>query len=237
MDNKLVSQIEDKKLSEIFSTGWITGFNINGKDYGGELRSLVGDGRIEALKKLYDFTGKRVLELGPLEGAHTLTLSMMGAKEVVAVEARLENFYKCCLIKDIFNLNKVKFILGDVRDYDFSQLGKFGVVVCSGILYHLTDPLDLIKKLSVYPKVLIWTHVADSIYPVGEEKEVNGYKGKYYTEGNNVQCAGLEAKSFWLYRDELLRMLKEVGLSDITVIQEAELYDIHAKTILLLASK
>ncbi len=231
------SQIEDKKLSEIFSKNWITGFNINGKNYGGELTNLVGDERIKELKKLYDFTNKRVLELGPLEGAHTLTLSMLGAKEVVAVEGRLENFIKCCIVKNLFNLNKVKFVYGDVRDYDFSQLGKFDVVVCSGILYHLTDPSDLIKKLSAYPRVLIWTHIADTVYPVGEDKVVNGYKGKYYIEGNNVQCAGLEPQSLWLYKEELLRLLNDNGFSNVNIINEGELYNIHAKAILLLASK
>jgi hypothetical protein len=40
-----------------------------------------------------------------------------------------------------------------------------------------------------------------------------------------------------MYKDDLLRMLKDVGLTEIDIVQESELYDIHAKTILLYASK
>ena len=47
--------------------------------------------------------GKTVLELGPLEGAHTYQLHQRGAN-IVAVEASKQAYLKCLITKEIVGL-------------------------------------------------------------------------------------------------------------------------------------
>ena len=60
------------------------------------------------------FDGKRILELGPLEGGHSYMLHKAGASQVVAVEANSKAFLKCLIVKQIFDLTNVEFLFGDV---------------------------------------------------------------------------------------------------------------------------
>jgi hypothetical protein len=64
---------------------WITKFNVDGRLYGGS-EDLTNDWRIKRLNELYSVKDKRVLELGALEGAHSLMLSRFGSNQVVSVE-------------------------------------------------------------------------------------------------------------------------------------------------------
>ena len=52
-------------------------------------------------EKLGKFLSKRVLELGPLEGAHTYMLQQLGAKEIISIESNKRAFLKCLIIKNI----------------------------------------------------------------------------------------------------------------------------------------
>src|SRR5437763_7974065 len=63
------------------------------------------------------FDGMSVLELGPLEGAHSFQLQLLGAANVVAVEANTEAFLKCLIVKEIAGLDRVRFLLGDFTAY------------------------------------------------------------------------------------------------------------------------
>ena len=58
--------------------------------------------------------GFRVLELGPLEAAHTYLLERLGASEIVAVEANTEAFLKCLIVKEALGLTNAQFLCGDI---------------------------------------------------------------------------------------------------------------------------
>ena len=77
---------------------------------------LFDDSRIKWLEsQLGSFEGKRVLELGPLEGGHTFMMERAGAT-VTAIEANQRAFLKCLIVKDAFHL-KSEFLFGDFRPY------------------------------------------------------------------------------------------------------------------------
>jgi SAM-dependent methyltransferase len=226
--------LSEEEIENLFAKFpvWTTGFNINGKWYGGEDRALVMDQRLLKLNEVCPVAGKTILEIAPLEAAHTLTLLQLGAKSVTAIEVREENLEKCKIIKKIFGLRKAKFLQGDVRTFDFSTLGKFDIVLCSGILYHLTDPLALIDKLSkLTDNIFLWTHIASETYPVQEDKN---RLGKLYKEENSLE-AGLESTSLWLYDDVLLNAFRELDF-DPQVLSEGMLYG-NSAHILIYASK
>lgn len=232
------SIMSEEEITKLFSKFpiWTTQFEINGKKYGGVDDALIMDQRLIKLNEVCPVKGKTVLELAPLEAAHTLTLLELGAKSVTAIEVREENLEKCKIIKKIFRLKKAKFLQGDVRTFDFSTLGKFDIVLCSGILYHLSDPVALLKKLSgISDKIFIWTHIANNYYPVGKDVIVNDCIGKYYNEEKSLE-AGLEEKSLWLYESELFKAINDSGFKEIEVLNKGILYG-NSEHILLHASK
>lgn len=220
---------------------WKTRFSINGKIFGGD-NDLTNDGRIYLLDKIFSLKGKRVLELGALEGGHSLMLSRLGAREVISVEGRLENFVKCCCIKDLFELHNVHFVLGDVNDVTLEGYGTFDIIVAIGILYHLSDPARVLRNLSrMTTRLFIWTHCSDESYPDGPVRTVcsdgSSYQGKTYVEGGPREpLSGLEPFSFWPFEEDLCGMIGDIGFSP-KILDKGSLGEHRAKHCTIIATK
>ena len=107
------------------------------------------------------FDGKRVLELGPLEGGHTYLLETRGAA-VTAVEANARAFLKCLIFKEIVGLKSTRFLCGDFMEYLRTTPDRFDFCLASGVLYHMTQPAELIARVAeVAEKAYFWTHYYD----------------------------------------------------------------------------
>lgn len=172
---------------------------------------------MELLKKYYNVKDKRVLELGALSGEHTKQLISMGAKEVIAIEGRKSNFDLCLDRK----LKNVTFIHKNIEIVDFTSLGVFDLCVASKILHHLTNPIKTIMNLSkVADNIFIFYRVASKKCPDGKETVLySKYKGKKCSEGDSI-FSGLSPYSVWLYKEDLLQLLNDVGYKNINIIAE-----------------
>lgn len=124
---------------------------------------LFADGRIVwANAVLGPFRDKDILELGPLEGAHSTMLEQLGAASVTAIEGNARAFLKCLCVKELMGLTKTRFKLGNFVPY-LQECHSYDAIICSGVLYHMTDPLqllDLVTRKS--DRLLIWTHYYDA---------------------------------------------------------------------------
>ena len=87
----------------------------------------------------------RVVDLGCLEGGYAVEFARMGF-DTLGIEVREENISKCNYVKSDLNLPNLQFVKDDVRN--IAAYGKFDIVLCYGLLYHLNDPIDFIKKVS-----------------------------------------------------------------------------------------
>ena len=179
--------------------------------------------------------GRRILELGPLEGGHSSMLEQAGAAEVLAVEANVRSFLKCLCIKEIFGLSKVRFVLGDCMAFMEQSPGGWDMVFASGILYHMKEParfLSLLPRMA--PRVFLWTHYFDEriirdtpalAHKFGplEDGTVDGYRYQFveqsYKEalGWSGFCGGSAETSLWLTRSSILGLLKHLGYRTIEV--------------------
>jgi 2-polyprenyl-3-methyl-5-hydroxy-6-metoxy-1,4-benzoquinol methylase len=89
----------------------------------------------------------RVLDLACHEGGYALELARHGAT-VVGIEGRRENVEKARFAADALRLDRATFIEDDVRNLALSIHGRFDVVLCLGIHYHLEghDAIRLLER-------------------------------------------------------------------------------------------
>lgn len=197
---------------------WLSRFVIDGVPLGGTFDYSTDPRPLVLERRLGSLAGKRILELGALEGGHTLTLAARGAT-VLAVEGRPANYERCRFIQRHFGLARVEFVLGDLRSVDFATLGRFDAVLNSGVLYHLDAPWDLLARLArVAPAMLIWTHcaaAAETAIGVGGET----FEGSWYPEPVEHSLSGTQARSFWPTRATLTRMLEVTGWPAVTWLE------------------
>lgn len=216
---------------------------------------LFNDGRIHWGGKLIGgYTGKRVLELGPLEAAHTTMIERAGADEIIAVEANTTAFLKCLAIKEIFNLQRSRFLLGDFIGYLENTDAQFDVCVASGVLYHMAEPIKLLHLIAQHAEtVLLWTHYYDAqiiestpslarkFTHLGEREDYGiRYAVHKQTYGETVTgtrfFGGNKPYSLWLERETILTALEQFGYTDITIGFD-EPNQVHGPAFALLARK
>jgi hypothetical protein len=187
---------------------------------------LFDDARIKWLEtKLGSYSGRRVLELGPLEGGHTYMMERAGAN-VVAIEANQRAFLKCLIVKDALHL-KSEFLYGDFRPYlETAAPDRFDFVLAIGVLYHMLEPLKLLHDIArVTDAFGLWTHYYDPdiisdtlrfdtkpVVQTVEGKSAEVYRQHYLSSvGSPKFCGGSEPASCWLAKDGLLQYMNCLG--------------------------
>ena len=203
--------------------GWTSQFVLDGRPVGGPMDVTADDRLAWQLAAAGGAAGKRILELGPLEGAHTKLLLEHGAREVVAVEGFRPAWLRCLVVKEVFRLGRARFLYGDFCRYVAGYDGEpFDFVLASGVLYHQRNPARLIHDLArVTDRVLVWSQVADQRHPHGgAETEVTAggrtYRGRINNYGGarnalKNYCGGVHPTAVWLYAGELRRAFADAG--------------------------
>ena len=195
---------------------WVFQFRIGGADYGGAI-SAIGDVRLEQFWKFAP-EAKRILELGSLEGAHTVQLAARsGVEEVIAIEGRAANIRKAELVKRLVNVRNVAFVEANLETTDLTIFGKFDAVFCSGLLYHLPEPWKLIEQLPrVAPKLFVWTHYADDLLADVVQHDL---RGQVHPEGGaDEPLSGMSSTAFWPTLGSLTKMLTTSGYKTVHLI-------------------
>lgn len=126
---------------------------------------FFGDPRLKwGVERLGGVSGQRVVELGPLEGGHTWMLEQMGAAQITAIEASDRAYLRCLTVKELTGLTRARFLYGDAVAYLRETSERFDVGIASGILYHLTNPVEAIALLAARcDRVYLWTHYYDDV--------------------------------------------------------------------------
>lgn len=197
---------------------WVTRFNIGGNTYGGSYDAM-NDVRVEQFFQCFPNV-RTVLELGSLEGGHTIALAKRPHVEnVTSIEGREANIEKARYIQRLFGVENVRFVQANLEEFDLTSLGQFDAVFCVGLLYHLPEPWRLLSQITALSRNLfLWTHYAK---PSAENVAVKNYCGLIYREGGLADpLSGISAQSFWPTLDDLKTMIQDSGLKRIQVIEE-----------------
>jgi hypothetical protein len=198
--------------------------------YGLGKLGLFDDYRIKWFEKQCGgFKGKRILELGPLEGGHTYMLSQAGASIVTSIESNSTAFLKCLIVQNALKF-EADFILGDFRPYLETCTETYDLLVASGVLYHMTEPVELLQGMAkVSRSIAVWTHYYDADVILNDDvmkmkfdseprvqyfggREVLSYKQRY-CEALQWKgfCGGSAPTSYWLTRESMLGVLYDLG--------------------------
>ncbi len=202
---------------------WVTLFHY-GSDRYGSSEPLVSD-RLETFDELHEhfpLDGKRVLEIGPLEGGNTKQMIDLGAAQVCGIEFNKELFLKCLLVKNTFHLRRAEFIFGDcntiLASEEFAQQ-QFDLCVASGVLYHMEDPISTIDLLTDSASaVYVWSHVASDRTPAGPWVKAKDERGRVYHGRRNEYkpgdaLGGVGRGSLWLKPESMYRAFEDRGFS------------------------
>jgi SAM-dependent methyltransferase len=111
--------------------------------------------------------GKRVLDLGCNAGFWAMRVVQAGCRRVVGVDARQMHIDQANFI---FEVNKIsseryKFVHADIFDLDYARLGPFDVVLCLGLLYHISKPVELFDRINATGADIVVVDTALSLAP------------------------------------------------------------------------
>lgn len=200
--------------------------------YGLGFSPLFDDHRIKWLAQQDGgFSGKTILELGPLEGGHTYMMAKAGAANILAVESNSRAFLKCLLVQNALKFN-AQFLYGDFRQLLAKREQKFDLILASGVLYHMADPAALLEDMAhASDSVCIWTHYYDpNVAKTNEWMQrhlsttptISDFHGRTITTYRNEYLGLIDDKKFaggsspfsqWMTRESLLGVLNDLGMT------------------------
>jgi len=222
--------------------GWHSEFPAStGVNTGGYAR-VFEDARVPwAIERLGGVQGASIAELGPLEGGHTYMLDRAGAKSIVAIEGFKRSYLKCLIAKELLDIKSAHFLLGDFVPWLESEPRRFDLIWASGVLYHMTEPLRLLRSIATHTdKIFLWTqYYPDDFAPtrpfqpplVGirqvpfEGKLVPHFERSYVLTNRPWFCGGVYSGCAWLRRGDILDALSVLGFSKIDIAFEQQTDD------------
>jgi tRNA (mo5U34)-methyltransferase len=94
--------------------------------------------------------GNRVLDLGCNAGFWSLCAAEAGCDYVLGIDGRQMHVDQANLVLEAKGIDRSRydFVLGNIFDLDFSDYGLFDVVLCLGLLYHVSKHVNLFEIIS-----------------------------------------------------------------------------------------
>ena len=217
------------------------------------LRTYVIDGeertdttyRTPLIEHYAEIPGRSFLDLGAADGYEGRAVAHRGASRVVAVEGRDESVRQAVEAQEAMQLTNLRTLQADVRTVDELDLGTFDVTLCFGLLYHMADPADLLRRIRKITsgQLLVETHVAPpkrfrwrrGLLP--KHVEYLSHARRMTRELDGIELRGLDVPqpehrsskgsldapvSFWLERPSLRAAIEHAGFRIDEWIEDAE---------------
>ena len=218
-----------QNVLDIFKGQWSCKIPIENTESGsGDF--FKDDKRIPMWNSAYPVNNKTILELGPLEGAHTYQLENLGASSITSIEASRTNYLKCLIVRNLLKLN-VDLLHGDFREYLKTCDKKYDIILASGVLYHMTEPAQLLKDIArvtdnLFLSTQYYSEDRHDIYkfepkPIKIDGKYKGYKHYYVNmDDDDLVLGGTRNYSVWMKKEDILNVLEDVGFSKVVLLED-----------------
>jgi len=192
-----------------------------------------------ALERYGSLENQAVLELGPLEGGHTYFLEQQNPAFIHAIEANKLSFLRCLIAKEILGMSKAKFFIGDLMQWLHNTEVHYDLIVASGVLYHMQDPLLMLELMGKHTNAFyLWTHyMSDAAMPQDDPRrgaligdiEVHDFHGlpvrlskrSYYGAWRDKSfCGGVHDIHRWIEKDDLVAAIRALGFTDVRIAHD-----------------
>jgi hypothetical protein len=219
---------------DIFKGTWTSAFPAEYRVQAGGVASFE-DARVRWAAGVLPggFRELTILELGPYEGYAAWQFERLGARSVTAIEANDLSYLKSLVAKEVTGVG-ARVLYGDFDRYLDSCAERFDLVWASGVLYHSTDPLGLIRRIArVTDAVFVHTHyyleesatksahrfsffepARDRVVPIGTRSATLHYKAYGQLKWRDF-VGGAAEYAYWLEKEDLFAALRDAGFDDI----------------------
>jgi 2-polyprenyl-3-methyl-5-hydroxy-6-metoxy-1,4-benzoquinol methylase len=138
--------------------GWHYQFDLNGNLT--PIRKSNRVNRHEQRKKYFfdplvqlfggSLRGKRVLDLACNAGFWSLCAAEAGCDYVLGIDGRQMHVDQANFVFEVKEVEKDRydFVAGDIFETDLRQFGTLDVVLCLGLMYHISKHMELMEKIS-----------------------------------------------------------------------------------------
>jgi tRNA (mo5U34)-methyltransferase len=179
--------------------------------------------RIVRMHERLELSGKHVLEVGCLEGVHTVGLCRFAGR-VTAIDSRIENVVKTIVRCSLYGVHPTVLQCDvEARPLDPSRLAA-DLAHHVGVLYHLRDPVRHLAELgrSIREGLLLDTHVArDDETTDAYEVDGRTYPYRRYREGGRHDAfSGMYDHAKWLRLEDILAVLDRAGFGRCEVLAQ-----------------
>ena len=96
------------------------------------------------------FKNKRILDLGSSLGFYCFSISQLGAKECIGIDADLKSIEICNLIKKLYHIENIKFIKSFITPQEIKKIGKTDITIFFSTFHHI------IANKRFYPRPYGW---------------------------------------------------------------------------------
>ena len=217
---------------------WITGFVINGTRYGSDTYVPELDER--ALKFVERLKARpapaNILECGCLEGGHTLVLAHAFPQATIhAIDVRPESLAKAKLVTELTGTKNVTFQQDDLDDAATSLQRTYDAIFCVGLLYHLRDPREFLRRACAAAPVLwVWTvYCAESEVALTEGQS----RGRLLHEETSHPLSAVRSESVLPTLGSLMDFVWEAGYTNVELVQRTMTRNNNGPAILFCASR
>jgi len=192
-------------------SGWFHSFELgNGLFAPGQIKLDVLRRQVEWLHLPEDLTGQSFIDLGSWDGFYAFEAEQRGAARVLATDSfswngmGWSNKQGFLLARDILH-SQVEDMDIDIMDVCPERVGQFDVVLFSGMLYHMRDPIKALQNAASVCKKQLIVETAVGMEDVKEP--VLAYLPRVHGE---------EQSNFWRPNPALVNLwLKELGFRKI----------------------
>jgi len=227
---KIFSPIVLDELSEIHDTG----------------KKII----FSKLDKIYENKWNELdcLDIGCNEGYFSFELCKRGVKKVTGFDARPINIEKANLVKNYFDYKNSEFFVNDINLIESEKLGKYDLVLFLGLLYHIENPMLILRKVRDLTRKLC---VIDTQITRFNDKITMGWGIKENDKETFDSIALVEEKtfensitgsitglSFVPNKSSLLKMLKYAGFQQVEILdfqQDSHEQYVNSDRIIVLA--